>query len=262
MRTASLLPLVLLAACSETPAPSPPVARGEAITVMTYNVNFGLAGDPEGVYAIREIDADVVLLQETTEAWERAIRDELGAAYPHMSFRHCCRAGGLAVLSKFPVRDGDYLPAPTGWFPAWRLVVDSRIGPLQVLNLHLHPMVSERGSWVSGYFTTGDDRVKELDAFLPALDPALPTIVAGDLNETPDGAALERLARAGFRGAQRDASRRTWRWGTSLGDLSMQLDHILHDGRLEVVSVDVVERGRSDHFPVVARVQRADEGVD
>src|SRR5688572_16523066 len=88
------------AACTPAKAPRRP-ERGEAtLSVLSYNLNYGMAGDIETLEVIRNADADVVLLQETSPEWEAALREELTGRYPHMSFRHCCRAGGLAVLSK------------------------------------------------------------------------------------------------------------------------------------------------------------------
>jgi endonuclease/exonuclease/phosphatase (EEP) superfamily protein YafD len=45
--------------------------------------------------------------------------------------------------------------------------------------------------------------------------------------------------------------RPTWRWDTSLHTFERRLDHIVYDARLEPLSVDVMEAGRSDHLPVV-----------
>ena len=158
MRATLPLLLCLLAACS-TPRlePRAPTPGKAALKVLTYNVNYGLGGDPLGVRAIRDAGADVVFLQETTAAWEEALRAELGTELPHMAFLHCCGAGGLAVLSKYPFEHGDYVPSPGGWFPAWRVVVDSPLGEVQVLQVHLRPPVSDGGSFVSGYFTTGNN---------------------------------------------------------------------------------------------------------
>jgi hypothetical protein len=44
----------------------------------------------------------------------------------------------------------------------------------------------------------------------------------------------------------------TWRWKTDLGEVKWQLDHILYRG-LRVVGAQVIDRGSSDHYPVLAR---------
>jgi endonuclease/exonuclease/phosphatase family metal-dependent hydrolase len=231
------------------PQPGQPSLR-----VMTFNINFGVAGAPANIEAVRDADADIVLLQETTDAGERAIRAELSDMYPTMAFVHCCRAGGLGILSKHPIVDEEYLPPPQGWFPAWRVVLDTPVGKVQTLNVHLRPPISDGGSWVSGYFTTRDVRRVEIETFWTAMDPALPTLVAGDFNENDDGEALEFLQEQGLRSALPTFApgARTWRWKTRVGTIRAQLDHIVHDPRLLPLSAEVLERGRSDHMPVVA----------
>src|SRR5688500_14841007 len=109
--------LLLLFRCASTPSRTTRAPRPETpyVEVMTYNVNYGLAGDQATLEAIGRGESDLVLLQETNEKWERLIRRTLGTKYPYMEFHHCCGAGGLAVLSRHVIRSTDYLPAKVGW---------------------------------------------------------------------------------------------------------------------------------------------------
>ncbi|HEY3357079.1 MAG TPA: endonuclease/exonuclease/phosphatase family protein [Polyangia bacterium] len=253
---AALLGLTLVAACARpTRTPATPPPGTPVLTVMTYNVNFGLAGDDSCIAAIRAAGPDLVLLQETTPAWEDALRRELGGTYPFAAFRHAGGAGGLGVLSRHPFDERAYLPSPAGWFPAWLLVVRTPLGPLQVLNVHLRPPVSDGGSVVSGYFSTRPVRQAEIAAYADRLDPGLPTLVAGDFNESRTGRAVGLLATRGLRSALPDFApgAQTWRWPTSVGTVRSQLDHIVHDARLVPLDARVVDAGSSDHLPVVAR---------
>ncbi|NUO52754.1 MAG: endonuclease/exonuclease/phosphatase family protein [Polyangiaceae bacterium] len=243
---------------------TPTAARHQAdpasIEVMTYNLNYGLAGDRETLLAIASEDPDVVFLQETTDAWESELVRELGGRYPHKAFRHCCGAGGLGVLSKFPIEEREYLDPPDGgWFPAWRFIVHAPIGTFQALAVHLRPQLSESGSFLGGVFVTPPIRLAEIETYFPKLDPALPTLVAGDFNENGRGRAIRFLEDRGMVSALPAASGSapTWRWNTSLGEIREQLDHLVFDQRLVVTNVRVIERGNSDHLPVVATVQAA-----
>lgn len=251
-----LMTLVLTAfGCGKPVREKTPVGDRAALRVMTYNVNFGLAGDPETMEAIRDGAAELVLLQETTEQWEVALDEELAELYPYRAYHHCCGAGGLAFLSKHPFRNERIIEPPReGWFPAWVVVVDSPIGPIQALNVHLRPPFDDDGSMMRGYFVTKDIRRAEIESYVDALEPDIPAIVAGDFNENRRGRAVGFLEARGMRTALPEFApdAKTWQWNTSVGPVSAQLDHIVYDSALQPVEAEVREVGRSDHWPVVA----------
>jgi endonuclease/exonuclease/phosphatase (EEP) superfamily protein YafD len=231
------------------------------LTVETFNVNFGIPGDPGTLAAIAAGNADVVFLQETNGAWEDAIRGSgFAAEYPHMEFHHCCGAGGLAVLSRLPF-EAEVLENTTesGWFPALRAVVKTPIGDVQVLSVHLRPQLSPSGGVVSGYLTTPKVRKEEIENYYGRLDPLLPTLVVGDFNESRGGKAVAFLAAHGMRSAleEFDPGKKTWHWPTLVGQVHQTLDHIVYDAKLEPLRMTVLDQGRSDHLPVVGVFQPA-----
>jgi endonuclease/exonuclease/phosphatase (EEP) superfamily protein YafD len=235
---------------------------GRSVRVLTYNVNFGIAGDAATIGAIRDAHADLALLQETNAGWERALRAALGGEFAYMAFRNRGDAGGLAVLSRLPITV-DFLPPPEeGWFPAARILVETSFGPIQVLSVHLHPPVSEGGSFLTGHFTTPPVRLGEMRSFFGRLAPGYPTIVAGDFNEEEDGDVLKFLVGKGLRSAlaRFAPDRPTWRWNTVVGTLHRQLDHVMYGERLEALSAEVRDAGRSDHLPVIAVIAASGQG--
>lgn len=253
----------LFAGCASDRARQPTEVPDNTPTleVATYNVNYGMARDGQTLAAIP--DVDVVLLQETTAVWERNIRAELSERYPHMLFEHCCGAGGLAILSKKPITSIAYIPAPEpGWFPAWIVEAETAIGKVQLLNVHLRPPVNDQGSWVRGYFSTPEIRIAEMRAYHEHLDKTLPTIIAGDFNEGEDGKVIDFLREENFSPVLQDYSpgAKTWRWQTSVGTISTQLDHIVYDrAALEPLEAKVLDQGYSDHLPVVARFRALEQ---
>lgn len=252
--------LALLSGCSHPPARTPrPPGTQAALRVMTYNVNYGIPGDGPTLAAIESGHTDVVFLQEINRAWEQSLRARFGPAYPHMIFHPRGGAGGIGLMSRLPI-GGERLIAPEGdgWFPALRLVLDSPLGPVQVLVVHLRPPVSDGGSFVTGHFTAPAIHEQEIARFCAALDRALPTLVVGDFNEEEDGRAIAYLARGEWNNVQMKSAlpefqpeRPTWRWPTSVHTFERRLDHLIYDLRLEPLSVEVMEAGRSDHLPVV-----------
>lgn len=270
--------LLVAVACGSTNAPdeavSPPSGRSSLdpppptvaapltdqppLSVLTFNINFGIGHDPANVEVVEQIDADLVLLQETTTHSEAVFREALTARYPHILFRDCCNAGGLGILSKYPIVEEQYLEPNVGWFPAWRVVVDTPGGRLAALNVHLRPPMSDRGSWVGGYFSTRKVRAEEIADLWTAMGGDLPTLVAGDFNENAGGLAIEFLAEQGLRSAlpQLHPRAKTWHWRTKVGQLHAMLDHVVYSDHFELHDARVLEEGRSDHYPVVVVLGR------
>lgn len=230
----------------------------QKLRVVTYNVNFGLAGDPGILNVIESTDADIIALQETNQEWQDAVESStLAKNYPHIQFHHCCRAGGLALISRYPFTIEETIDGVDGWFPAWRVNVDAPTGELQLLVLHLRPPVSNSGSFLAGYFLAPDIHTEEIEKFTASLDWNKPTVALGDYNESPRGAAIAVFEERGFTNAlpQFDDNPITWHWPTRFGELRNALDHILVSEHFHVSHAEVRHKGRSDHFPVIADIQ-------
>jgi endonuclease/exonuclease/phosphatase (EEP) superfamily protein YafD len=264
VRAVFALVVLQLVGCGRTPvAEKPyPTAGRPTLKLLSYNVNFGVPGDADTLAAIRGAAADLVLLQETNMAWERALRAQLAAEYPCMVFKHRGGAGGLALLARRAPLQIEILPpasAAGGWFPAVRAVIDAPFGRLQILGVHLRPPVSDGGSWVGGHFSTPKIRAAEIEFFYSRLAPKIPTVVAGDFNEEEDGDAAKFLMQMHFASAlaRYAPGQFTWRWPTMVGELHKQLDHVFVSSELEVLSAEIRLEGSSDHVPVITVIARA-----
>ena len=238
---------------SRQPAAPAVTAPGTPLRIATYNLNFGNGDHPDTIETLAGLDADVVLLQETTPAIERAVRDRLGEHFAEVRFHHCCRAGGLGVLSRYPIVDSAVLAPDIGFFPAWWLRLDTPSGKLVVLDVHLRPPISDGGSWVVGFFSTQDVRAREMAQIWLDVPKGDPIVVAGDFNENAEGGAVGVLAGDGLRSAlpQVDPKTHTWHWKVGASTLRMQLDHVIYSAPLQLRDARVVRGGQSDHEPVV-----------
>jgi len=225
----------------------------EQLKVLTYNVNFGRT-DAVVIKILDSLDADIVCLQETTADWEALIRNNLSQKYNYIAFKHCCRAGGLAILSKFPVIKDEYLNNEVSWFPAWVFTVKTSLGEVQLLNVHLKPGINEKGKvgfLAKEFFKAQKTHILELEQFMKFLKPDIPTLILGDCNENDKGKGLKWMKKnKGFYDSLRafDKHSKTWEWGFLRG----RYDHILHNSNLRCVCASVFHCGRSDHFPVSA----------
>jgi endonuclease/exonuclease/phosphatase (EEP) superfamily protein YafD len=236
-------------------------ARRGALRLMTYNLNYANPNFAATLDAIAAAGADIVLLQEVSDRWRDALLERFAATYPHHAFRiHTRMAGGLAVLSKLPLAREELWAPPTGtgaWFPAQRLVVTTPAGALQLLNIHLRPAL-DRGSWIRGFMTTREVRLKEIEAHWRNLDRQAPTIVAGDFNEDPSGRAVAFLAQQGLTRVATTGPT-TWRYrttsrGMAFDLLKMDIDHVMIDEHLVASDARVLDAGTSDHRPVVVTI--------
>jgi endonuclease/exonuclease/phosphatase family metal-dependent hydrolase len=266
-RTTKLLALSALVAAGSIaaivaaqPSRRSPIDTPPDLTVATYNVNFGLEGDPECMRALEDLEADVVLLQETTPGWERAIRAALSARYPHMWFVHEAGwpAGGQAILSRYELDDFEVSESPAGFFAAGRAVVHAPSGDVALVNVHLKPPISEGGSWVVGYFETPPVRAEEMRAHADKLFVrGMPVIVAGDFNEAEGGGLAVLGARGMISALPEFSGASTWRWPFGPFTLRRTMDHVVYDPSvLECLDARAIEAGRSDHVPVVAELLR------
>jgi endonuclease/exonuclease/phosphatase (EEP) superfamily protein YafD len=255
--TLLILSLMLLG-CRSVRQPEP--LQPSSFKVLSYNVNWGGAGAEEVVQIIRDSDAEIVCLQETTPEWELFLKRQIGREYSFTSFRQSQgrMGGGLAFLSKRPAREIAYIPSETGWFDGWIVEFMTAAGPVQILNVHLRPPVSDRGGWISGYFNTRDDRVKELARFYKMANSEVPLIVAGDFNDSANSAVVKWLEKRGLKNAlpQFDRSTPTWRWKYRGITLKRRMDHIMYSPELYCGGAKVTEAGPSDHFPVFAWFRR------
>jgi endonuclease/exonuclease/phosphatase (EEP) superfamily protein YafD len=243
---------------------APPSARAAAaprpLRLMTYNLNYGNPTPKTALDAIARADVDIVLLQEVTSEWKRALADRFAKQYPHSIYRiHTRAAGGLAVLSKVPITSEELFPSPErGWFPAERLVLDTEHGPLQILHVHLRPAI-DGGSWFKGFMTTPPLRRREIESYWRKVIKDLPTIVAGDFNEDPSGSALAFLAKQGLARVETKGPT-TWHYevsthGKTSDLLKLDIDHVMVDDRLSARDGVVLDEGHSDHRPVIVTIE-------
>ena len=247
---------VAVVGCRETPGPSALPRSPRELTLATFNVYFPAADDAETVAAVGETGADVVLLQEISPRWREVLEHRYAETYPHRAFAPAGGAGGLGVLSRFPLRDDGVLKAPIK-HPAWLLTVHTPAGALTLLNVHLRASRRPGQNLVAGLFSMSSDHEREIRAFVDAARVE-PDVIAGDFNEGPRGGAVSWLIGRGFVDAleRHHPGEATFR--TMAGIYASTLDHVLVGPQLSIIDAWVLRRGNSDHWPLIVRLRRAE----
>jgi endonuclease/exonuclease/phosphatase (EEP) superfamily protein YafD len=218
---------------------------GPAISAATVNLQFTNHDPQRFLDWVGEHPVDLLILQEVTEDWAAAL--ERLDAYPYRQLLTREDAYGIGVLSRLPLEEvspvdlaGDGLPSLDG-------VLSLPGQELRFLALHTRwpilPRLARSRDVVLGRTA---DRVR---------GSALPAIVLGDLNLTPDAPAFDRLLdESGLRDVM---DGRRWRptWLAGFWPLALRIDHILVSPGLCVEHAEVGPSIGSDHRPVLARLR-------
>ena len=237
-----------------------------ALCIATYNINFGnrqldLVGD-----AIIESNADIVLLQETTEHSESYLRTHFAETHPHIAFfGHEGRyyAERFGILSRVPLQSMAFHEPVHGLFGfvTARTVVGDEV--VQIINVHLDPLrtqdVDSLPSLLAQYSAIEQTHAREIEAVLGQAVDDLPTIIAGDFNGVAGSVAPRTLRQRGFRDSFATVNERpddcaTWRWDVGGHEVAMRIDFIFHDEAFRTLASRIVANESSDHCLLVSEL--------
>ena len=263
------------------PPPALPAPRGPTIRVLTLNLSHYPEKHSESLaYLKTRKGLDLVLLQEIHGTVQRGDRPRLEAALrgglPHSAWYHDARDGrfGLAILSRYPLREGRTvrLPAGSGEWKECRpsaalsakAIVRGR--PVRVATAHLcrpwFPWKGERNQtvpvslgallgWPRGVRETEYARRSQIEHLRRIAEGGTgPFILGGDFNTTPVSLDLLRLSpplRSAF-------GERGFGLGFTYheGFFGARLDHIFYGDGLRARGAAVEPVAVSDHRPLEA----------
>lgn len=238
------LPILVTGQRSSAPA---------SLRVVSMNVLVGTQPSEQALAWLASIDADVVAIVECSTPWSDALAAMLDGDAPRWPHAIVAPdddgAGGIAIFSRHPLQDATAALAPGAAFQHASATLQHPDGPIRVWAVHPMPPVSPRATAV---------RNAELAWLADTVAAApMPTIVLGDLNETPFGAAWSRFMTAsGLQDARRGSG---WvpTWPTRLKGVPMPawigipIDHCLVSVRIAVDAFSAGPDIGSDHRPIV-----------
>jgi endonuclease/exonuclease/phosphatase (EEP) superfamily protein YafD len=241
----------------------------DVLKVMTYNM---LAFTPDVSMVadvIREEDADIVFMQETSFAMADFLQKEMLDEYPYQIHDPSDVPLGMSVISKYPFEPIDYdlgdswvgMPIP--------LAVNWNRQLVHVLNFHMLPtsvgVVTDFGL-VGRLSRSREQHADSINRFVGQYP--VPAIVAGDANDVSLNNAYRMLVNSGLQDAWAEAgfglghtfpgnkspgTSRLQMGGFYIPEWLVRIDYIFASQDWEVLSAHLARTdGYSDHRGVVA----------
>jgi endonuclease/exonuclease/phosphatase family metal-dependent hydrolase len=240
--------------------PSRPPAEGAAYRVLTWNVEQWLGGGVRLAHAIAALEPDVFCLQEARN-YDRREDLEWPAFEAELPGYRLIRDGEMAIGTRWPVIEERRTPLHDELWKRPLLEVELQApngARLRVLDTHL-AYTSYHGKLPGSLVPAALARRAQAERIIAYLGTsAEPTILCGDLNATPNTAAL-RVLRRRFDDAWR---LRGLGFGltTSAREPLRRIDYLLVSD-VEVGDVRVLTGELSDHRAVTATFALAPAGA-
>ena len=216
---------------------------GRPVRVVTFNLLSSNAEYEAVIDWLRQVDADVVFLQEASLPWEEALA-EAGLGYRVEVARDPELIFGTVVLTDDPQAQVTGYGFATGQPRAVEVRLPGHGGfPLTLLGIHpLSPTSEERSSLRSAQIDWALERLRDVGA---------PVVLAGDFNAGPWSAPFRRLLGAGLVDSQRGVGLQPSFPARAPGFLRVAIDHVLVSDGVSVADRRLGPPLGSDHLPVV-----------
>lgn len=244
----------------------------DQFSILTYNVANGRAAPARLVRMLNESGADIVALQELSDAQAQEIERSLPDRYPQRAI-YPGGFAGKAILSRFPIRSVQQLHLSRERPDLLaRLELDGQ--PLAIISAHPPP---PRPSPLKMRFN--EDTRAQLKSLAAITQEHAPAILVGDFNMTAANAEYAALAASGLQDAFRASGRGRgntlprrigpWKRNRWLNGLIrwvpmlpvVRIDFIWHSPGLQSLHSWVGQDAGSDHMPVMAVLRFVDASV-
>ncbi len=215
--------------------------------LLHINLLFDNPTPEKALETIRESDADILSLVETSYFWEEPL-SKLDAIYPHKF--HCPEweaLGGGMIFSKLPFTEKPPYCHDYGALAMAEIVIDDT--KVEIGSVHL------RWPWPA----SGPRQITALKPILESVGKN--AIMAGDFNTASWSYSLKRFANYA-NASIADSQGGTWllnplpvEWADWIG---LPIDNILSKGRIRVNSMRTLSDIGSDHLPVLVDFEIAE----
>jgi endonuclease/exonuclease/phosphatase (EEP) superfamily protein YafD len=241
----------------------------DVLKVMTYNMLVHTPEIPAVADMIREENADIVFIQETSFSLMEYMSGEMEDVYPFQIHFPSENPNGISVASKYPFEVLDYDMGKSWMGDPILLDVDWNGQPIYVVNFHMQSTSAEMIldlDFINKRSKSRERHARKIDRFL--FEHPGPAIVAGDVNDVFLNDVYYALAEAGLRdswleagfglghtfpGNRSPGTSRPKVVGLYIPEWLVRIDYIFVTRDWEVLAAYTADTdGYSDHRGVVA----------
>lgn len=216
-----------------------PDLRIAQLNVLTSNRDFEAT-----IRWLRRVKPDVLVAGEVDRGWLKAL-SSLSGLFPYQVSRPRSDNFGLAVFSRFPIVHSREIGLPVIPVPAYFLRLDVAGRSVRLAAIHTVPPMSQKT-------VTARNSSLELIGQWVAGEPAIPTLVVGDLNITPFAAPYRDFIKYSGLTDARAGQGLLATWPTFFPQIfRIPIDYILHDRHLRTLTLKSGDHNGSDHLPIL-----------
>lgn len=222
------------------------ISKENCVTTFSFNVLQTNRDYARTLALIDREDPDVILLLETDENWEAALKPVIDR-YPHKSAAPLGNLYGLIFLSRLPVEDAEITWLIDNETPSVFATLSTAAGA-KFRYIGLHPRPPQPGE-------NTEKRDAEIAiAARHAKETHLPVLATGDFNDVAWSRTSQMFKRIGGYLDPRIGRGLYSTFPANLPGLRWPLDHLFISPDFTLVDMKVLENVGSDHLPVIATV--------
>lgn len=244
-------------------------SSSDVLKVMTYNMLVFTPDVSVVADVIREEDADIVFMQETSFAMAEYLQTEMLDEYPYQIHDPSDVPLGMSVISKYPFEPIDYDLGKSWVGTPIPLAVNWNGQMVHILNFHMFPTglgAVVNSELVDKLTQSRETHANSINQFVEKYP--VPAIVAGDANDVFLNNAYQILVNAGlqdvwaetgfglghtFPGNKSPGTSRIHFGGVYIPEWLVRIDYIFASQEWQVLSAHMARTdGYSDHRGVVA----------
>lgn len=222
------------------------VSRENCFSAFSFNVLQTNRDYARTISLIDREDPDIVLLLETDEKWEAALKPVIDR-YPHRQSAPLDNLYGLILLSRLPVEDAEITWLIDTETPSVFATMQTGAGA-RFRYIGLHPRPPQPGN---------DTEKRDAEIAIAARhakETHLPVLAMGDFNDVAWSRTSQMFKRIGGYLDPRVGRGLYATFPANLPGLRWPLDHLFISPDFTLVDMKVLENVGSDHLPVFARL--------